>query len=96
MTKKIIGLCLVLSACQKLDEQVVIPQEISRTNINMAVNEDDEGQVVIVEIEDEAQFVGSDDMIRIAHCFHPFEDSTLQVYEKRRLQEKLKTDKDSI
>lgn len=97
--KKTIGLLLLLSACQKVDEQVVIPQEISRVNINTAVHEDktsDEGQVMIIEIEDEATFVGSDEMVKCTHCSPSFADSIFQAREKKRLQEDLIANKDSI
>lgn len=93
MTKKIIGLCFLLSACQKLDEQVVTPQEISKVSIDTTVYEDTtsyEGQVV--EIEDEAQFVGSEDMVRITHCYEHF-DSVYQENEKKMLA---KNKRDSI
>lgn len=101
--KKTIGLLFLLSACQKLDEQVVIPQEISRVNINTAVHEDitsDEGQVQIVEIEDEPLFIPNKDIVRDIERYvqysPPFGDSILQVYAKKKLQENLKTNKDSI
>lgn len=106
--EKIIGLCFLLSACQKVDEQVIIPQEISRVSINTAVREDitsDEGQVQIVEIEDEPlfvphpQFVPNKEIVRDVERYvqySPSADSIFQVYEKRKLQEVLIVNKDSI
>jgi murein DD-endopeptidase MepM/ murein hydrolase activator NlpD len=52
--------------------------------LNTAVHEDtstiDEGQVQIVEIEDEAQFQGSEDMVKIASYFSVWDTDTVDPY----------------
>lgn len=52
--------------------------------LNTAVHEDtssiDEGQVQIVEIEDEAQFVGSDEMVKIASYFSVWDTDSVDPY----------------
>lgn len=103
MAKRIIGLCFLLSACQEVDEQVVVPQEISRVSINKAVYEDtalDEGQVMIIEIEDEPLFIPNKEIVRDIERYvqysPAFADSIFQVHEKKRLQEVLIANKDSI
>lgn len=52
--------------------------------LNTAVHEDtssiDEGEVQIVEIEDEAQFVGSDEMVKIASYFSVWDTGLVDPY----------------
>ncbi len=52
--------------------------------LNTAVHEDtstiDEGQTLIVEIEDEAQFVGSDEMVKIASYFSVWDTDSVDPY----------------
>lgn len=52
--------------------------------LNTAVHEDtssiDEGEVQIVEIEDEAQFVGSDEMVKIASYFSVWDTDSVDPY----------------
>ena len=52
--------------------------------LNTAVHEDtssiDEGQTLIVEIEDEAQFAGSEDMVKIASYFSVWDTDTVDPY----------------
>ncbi len=52
--------------------------------INTAVHEDtstiDEGQTLIVEIEDEAQFQGSEDMVKVASYFSVWDTDTMDPY----------------
>jgi murein DD-endopeptidase MepM/ murein hydrolase activator NlpD len=53
-------------------------------DLNTSVHEDtssiDEGQVQIVEIEDEAQFVGSDEMVKIASYFSVWDTDSVDPY----------------
>lgn len=97
--RKLCVLCLLLVSCKDFDEETITPKESVNVRVNTAVYEDtifDEGQVQIVEIEDEAQFIGSDVMIRCTHCSPSFADSILQVAEKKLFQENIKVKKDSI
>lgn len=97
--RKLCVLCFLLVSCKEIDEKAIKPKESVNVSVNTAVREDttlDEGQVLIIEIEDEAQFIASEDMVKITYNSTSFADSIFQVHEKRRLQEVLIANKDSI
>lgn len=68
----------------KVIESAPAPKIEPVKELNMAVHEDtstiDEGQVMIVEIEDEASFVGSDDMVKIASYFSVWDTDSVDPY----------------
>ena len=68
----------------KVSESLPAPKIEPIKELNTAVHEDtstiDEGQVQIVEIEDEAQFQGSEDMVKIASYFSVWDTDTVDPY----------------
>ncbi len=68
----------------KVVESLPAPKIEPIKELNTAVHEDtssiDEGQVQIVEIEDEAQFQGSEDMVKIASYFSVWDTDTVDPY----------------
>ncbi len=68
----------------KVAESLPAPKIEPIKELNTAVHEDtstiDEGQVQIVEIEDEAQFQGSEDMVKIASYFSVWDTDTVDPY----------------
>lgn len=68
----------------KVVESAPAPKIEPIKELNTAVHEDtssiDEGQVMIVEIEDEAQFIGSEEMVKIASYFSVWDTDSVDPY----------------
>jgi murein DD-endopeptidase MepM/ murein hydrolase activator NlpD len=68
----------------KVSESLPAPKIEPIKELNTEVHEDtstiDEGQIRIVEIEDEAQFQGSEDMVKIASYFSVWDTDTVDPY----------------